>query len=270
MYSPHFSIPDNISPSGQGGSISGGEFGRAVAISDTMAFVGAPGESSDAGAVYAYAYDGTYWVMSPCDNNATCNRLPGTTEDVQGSYRFGSTVAFDGDWLFVGAPGATVALTTNVGTVYVYKKSSSGTWDFNTALTPNSTYAAQGMQFGWTISVSGNYAIVGSLLTTEGRMFVYNLASGAWSEIDTFQGDSPGNEGFSGSLALTSGYMAVGAPLTNSETGKAYFYELACDANYRVASGECVACATGLGQLPRILFQHVCRVPWIIDKRCGR
>ena len=23
------------------------------------------------------------------------------------------------------------------------------------------------------------------------------------------------------------------------------------------------------GQLPRILFQHVCRVPWIVDKRCG-
>ena len=148
-----------------------------------------------------------------------------------------------GDWLFVGAPGATVRSTTLVGAVYVYKKSSSGTWDFNTALKPNSTYAAQGTQFGRSISVSGNYAIVGSVLNMVGRMFVYNLASGAWSEIDTFQGDGPGlsdNEGFSGSLALTSGYMAVGAPLANSETGKAYFYELACDAN-SVSSGECVA-----------------------------
>jgi hypothetical protein len=65
LYSPHFRIPDDLSSSGQGGSIVGGEFGRAVAISDTMAFVGSPGESSSAGAVYAYAYDGASWVMSP-------------------------------------------------------------------------------------------------------------------------------------------------------------------------------------------------------------
>ena len=258
LYSHNFTIPNDLSSPGQGGTISNGEFGRAVAISDTMAFVGAPVESSSEGAVYAYTYDGTYWVMSPVrcgpgvsDPFGTCNRLPSGAETalpIGSNYEFGSSIALAGDWLFVGAPGATVGSTTLVGAVYVYKKSSSGTWDFNTALKPNSTYAAQGTQFGRSISVSGNYAIVGSVLNMVGRMFVYNLASGAWSEIDTFQGDGPGlsdNEGFSGSLAISSGYMAVGAPLANSETGKAYFYELACDANYRVSSGECVACTTG-------------------------
>ena len=173
-----------------------------------MAFVGAPVESSSEGAVYAYTYDGTYWVMSPVrcgpgvsDPFGTCNRLPSGAETalpIGSNYEFGSSIALAGDWLFVGAPGATVGSTTLVGAVYVYKKSSSGTWDFNTALKPNSTYAAQGTQFGRSISVSGNYAIVGSVLNMVGRMFVYNLASGAWSEIDTFQGDGPGlsdNEG---------------------------------------------------------------------------
>ena len=134
----------------------------------------------------ALRHDGTYWVTSPvrCGPGGavgTCNRLPSGDETalpIGSNYEFGSSVALAGDWLFVGAPGATVELTTLVGAVYVYKKSSSGTWDFNTALKPNSTYAAQHMQFGRSISVSGNYAIVGSVLNMVGRMFVYNLASG--------------------------------------------------------------------------------------------
>ena len=58
LYSHNFTIPNDLSSPGQGGTISNGEFGKAVAISDTMAFVGAPVESSSEGAVYAYTYAG--------------------------------------------------------------------------------------------------------------------------------------------------------------------------------------------------------------------
>ena len=120
MYSHNVTIPDDLSSPGQGGTISYGGFGRAVAISDTMAFVGAPNETSSAGAVYAYTYDGTYWVMSPvrCGpgvSDPTCNRLPSGAETalpIGSNYEFGSSIALAGDWLFVGAPGATVGSTT--------------------------------------------------------------------------------------------------------------------------------------------------------------
>ena len=48
----------------------------------------------------------------------TCNRLPSGDETalpIGSNYEFGSSVALAGDWLFVGAPGATVELTTLVG-----------------------------------------------------------------------------------------------------------------------------------------------------------
>ena len=238
----------------------GSNFGAAVAISDTIAFIGAPNEASTSGAVYAYENDGTNWKESSAsciprdvNNFGTCNRLPAATDGVQNSYQFGTSVAFDGDWLFVGAPGATVNSTTLVGAVYVYKQSS-GVWRLSATLEPDSTYVAQYLEFGRTISVSGNYAVVGSDTRDSdpmGRVFVYELIGDTWNEIDTFRGDGPDssdneNEGFSGSLALTSDYMAVGAPLANTTTGKVYFYRLPCAANYRVSlSGECEACAPG-------------------------
>ena len=237
----------------------GGNFGAAVAISDNMTFIGARRmKRVPSGAVYAYENDGTNWKESPAsciplnvNNFGTCNRLPDTTDGVQSGYQFGSSVAFDGDWLFVGAPGATVASTTLVGAVPQYKQSS-GVWRLSATLEPNSTYVAQYLEFGRTISVSGNYAVVGSDTRDAdpvGGVFVYELVGDTWNEIDTFQGDGPDssdNEGFSGALALTSDYMAVGAPLANSYTGRVYFYRLPCAANYRVSSsGECEVCATG-------------------------
>ncbi|MGE0084686.1 MAG: tandem-95 repeat protein [Desulfococcaceae bacterium] len=88
-----------------------------------------------------------------------------------------------------------------------------------------------GDNFGYSVSIDGNYAVVGAKnagSTDIGAAYVYQLASGAWSEqirLDPYDGQS--GDKFGSAVSVSGNYIIVGAPeadVTASNTGSVYIF----------------------------------------------
>ena len=121
-------------------------FGSAIAISRDYAIVGAYGNDNNRGAAYIFEREGTSWIEQ------TKLRKPGfrQTDDY-----FGYSVDINGDYAIVGAYGSDIRR----GAAYVFKRDGTS-WMQQTEL--RSVNMATYDSFGTTVSISGNYAIVGS------------------------------------------------------------------------------------------------------------
>lgn len=144
-------------------------FGRAVALSgDRMVVGGNPGLN----AVWLYRRSGTVWAP------VTSFLGSGFTYAIQ----YGHAVAVDGEWIAVGAPGATVPApgTDRPGAVYVFR-------DQGTAVTEVQRLQpllGHGDDVGWDLSMRGSILVVGSAVgnqsaaSGDGRAFVYRIQNG--------------------------------------------------------------------------------------------
>ena len=96
-------------------------------------------------------------------------------------------------------------------------------------------------RFGYSVAISGNYAIVGVYLedgtsnftSSSGAAYIFqrNTSTGVWNEIRIFRASNlaPGVN-FGTSVAISGEYAIIGAPYednnstyTNNKTGSAYF-----------------------------------------------
>ena len=143
----------------------GDRFGYSVSISGDYAIVGAIGEDhdasgantqSDAGSAYIFERDGL-------GNWTQAQKL--VASDRAADDRFGNSVAISGDYAIVGAnwedEDASGANTqTDAGSAYIFERDGSGNWTQAQKLTASDR--AAGDWFGYSVSISGDYAIVGA------------------------------------------------------------------------------------------------------------
>jgi len=135
-----------------------------------------------------------------------------------GVINFGETVSFDGDTVLFGAPKSSKAAIG--GSVYVYRyNSSGGFFSYEESLYPQSP--AEDMEFGGSISISGDWAIVGAMGSPwnsngEECATIFHRSSQAasgsvWTRINTLTPDD-GESGasFSSSVAMGTGIAIVG------------------------------------------------------------
>ncbi len=135
-----------LAEDGQGGAY----FGISVALDGDTALIGARGESSQgflAGAAYVFVRSGSSWSQ-----RAKLLATPGDTDD-----RFGYSVALEGDTALVAAPFDDAM--GGAGSVYVFVDSGSG-WSQQAWITP--VGSAQGAQFGMSLDLRGDTALVGA------------------------------------------------------------------------------------------------------------
>ena len=181
-------------------------FGSSVAIGNNIAFVGAEGENK----VYVYTYDGTNW-------NNTSTITPSTT-----GVSFGNSMSYDGTNLIIGDVGDNSAyIFTFDGTNWVEQKV--------TASDGSSTD-----HFGRSVSISGNYAIVGAWgkSSMTGASYIYENNNGTWSQsqkIIASNGNS--NDRFGFSVAIQNTTAVVGAYYDNPSSmgnyaGSAYIFNM--------------------------------------------
>jgi uncharacterized repeat protein (TIGR01451 family) len=124
-----------------------GDFGRAVAVTETDAFVGAPMASGPAsygvGAVHVFRSSGGTWTEGPLLEPAT---------DDSGQY-FGSAIAVDGTRLAIGAPAS-----YDEGAVHLFEAVAGG-W------TPASVLEGEGVgqdpRFGSSLAAHGGRVVAG-------------------------------------------------------------------------------------------------------------
>ena len=205
-------------------------FGTSASISGNYAIVGAPWEdayqANEAGVAYIFdVTTGTklYTLYNP---------------DANGNDVFGTSVSISGNYAIVGAPSAVVEGERFSGKAYIYDVTT-GTL-LHTLNNPNGYGTNYFDRFGYSVAISGNYAIVGAYSEDDagglgsGKAYIFNVTTGAL--LHTL--DNPNAVGtsvddwFGFSVAISGDYAIVGALLEHGvdtgtdRVGKAYIFNV--------------------------------------------
>ncbi|MCP4352892.1 MAG: hypothetical protein GY795_46165, partial [Desulfobacterales bacterium] len=162
-------------------------FGEAVAVFGDFAMVGAHSASE----VYVYQHHDEQW-----------NLVDTLTGDDPTDGKFGSSVAISGEFAIIGAKQSG---TKHFGTAYIYRRVDNQ-WNRHAELLPSKPH--ENSQFGWSVDISGDYAIVGAY--TEGSACIYKKNGEMWSLQKRLSSDT-GNDFFGKSVSIRWPYAAVGA-----------------------------------------------------------
>lgn len=203
-----------------GGSV-GGRFGMPVALDQNDLVVGESQHSSPlrfSGRVHAF--------------RLAAHRVAGDAQLLQVenaalSQTFGASAAVGGDWLAVGAPGAST-LGGNPGAVSLFVRDGAQ-WRHHAELSPAD--GSDGDAFGRAVVVQGELMAIGSPHHPGGgQVYVYRLSDGRWREIARL---APRPEArmaeYGTALALAEGHLIVGAPASTTpgyRTGSAEIWRL--------------------------------------------
>lgn len=206
-------------------------FGHSVAISGDYVVVGAPnkdGSAADEGAAYVYYRD-----QGGTDAWGQVTKL--TASDAAAGDQFGYSVSISGDLVVVGANRKSGG-GTDRGAAYVFDKDYPTSDSWGEVLKLTASDAADGDQFGYSVSISGDYAVLGAPYkdgtgADEGASYVYYRDQGGtdnWGQVtkltasDAAAGDEYGN-----SVAIDGDYVVAGAlgeDGAGTDQGAAYVY----------------------------------------------
>ena len=199
-------------------------FGSTVAADGTTAIVAAEealvGANQGQGAAYVYDGTGGTWTQQ-----AKLTAADGAAFD-----DFGRSVAVSGSTVFVGAPYAVIDGNGFQGAAYVFSGGGSN-WHQDQKLVA-SDGAADGY-FGWSVSVSGDNALVGAgsyNMTRAGEAYSFARAASVFEETHAYAGDGGGVDDYGWTVAVSGSDAIVGEPFANVGAnyaqGAAFFYEL--------------------------------------------
>ena len=209
-------------------------FGESVDISGNYAIVGAPGFSNS-----GYYNSGLIAIYDVNTGSRVYYRLNPNTDTSDTTDYFGGSVAIDGNYAIVGAYNEDDAGDSNSGKAYIFY-TANGSW-IDTSLiytldNPNAYDTSANDNFGFSVAISGNYAIVGAPYEDDasglgsGKAYIFDVTTGSLvytldnpNAYDTSAGD---NFGFS--VAIDGNYAIVGARYEDdaggSNSGKAYIF----------------------------------------------
>ncbi len=210
-----------ISSDGAGGD----SFGNSVSIDGDYAIVGADtksvGGNSWQGKAYIFHRSGTTWTQQ-----AGLTASDGAAFDI-----FGSSVSINGDYAIVGAYWKDV-VGNDQGKAYIFHRSGT-TWTQQAGLTASD--GAAGDYFGISVSIDGDYAIVGAdekyvgVNSHQGKAYIFHRSGTTWTQqAGLTASDGAAYDYFGVSVSIDDDYAIVGADYKsvggNSYQGKAYIF----------------------------------------------
>jgi hypothetical protein len=216
-------------------------FGMSVAISGDYAVVGAKGEDGGAGNPTYGA--GAAYIFGRTGDNVWGNVTKVSANDAQENDAFGGSVSISGDYAIVGAEsedGGQGDPAMNAGAAYVYRRTGLNNWDdFVKIAAPD---AQQGTYFGVSVSISGDYAVVGSkyasggpgdTISGAGAAYIFRrTGQNAWDDVVKLTApDAQEGDNFGISVAINGDTAIVGASFEDggvgdpiSHSGAVYLY----------------------------------------------
>jgi len=197
-----------------------------VAMTDTLLVVGAYRDVSftSPGSVHLYRYDGLTWT-----EEAVLQASDGEQRDA-----FGFSVAIEGDVVIIGAPVDDDNGPLS-GSAYIFRYDHDlSLWVEEQKLLPSDGNDLD--QFGWTVAISSNVAIVGANRDDDNGSFSgsayvyrYNDRASAWKpEEKLFPSDSAAGAVFGSSVAVADDIAVIGAAGANGyspESGAVYLFQ---------------------------------------------
>ncbi|MBX2933412.1 MAG: FG-GAP repeat protein [Ferruginibacter sp.] len=197
--------------------------GYSVSISGNYAIVGAAnddvGTNPNQGSASIYRYNGSSWVLMKKITDAT-----GAAND-----NFGISVSISDNYAIVGAANDDVGVNTNQGSASFYHYTGSS-WELMQKITDAG--GAANDNFGTSVSISGNYAIVGisnddvGVNSNQGSASIYLRNGPLWRKLQNVvdpAGSGGDDFGCSVSLDATTKRFLVGAFEVNNGMGIAVF-----------------------------------------------
>jgi FG-GAP repeat len=185
----------------------GDEFGRAVAVQNHIAVVGAPNDATagyGTGAAYVFEKTSSGWQFQ--------QKL--TAHDSSSYSFFGASVAVDGDRIVVGAYGDQNA-GIYAGAAYVFVRVGS-TWTPEAKLTGSENSTFDG--FGVSVAIKGDKIVCGAFGNSDfnqsdvGSAYVFQRIDGLWlQQQELTAGDGASLARFGLSVAMSEDTIVVGA-----------------------------------------------------------
>jgi len=201
-------------------------FGSSVSISGDYAIVGARGDdilsSSSQGSAYIFVRNGTVWSQQQ-----KITASDGSSNDV-----FGSSVSISGDNVIVGADGDAIGANTGQGSAYIFVRNGTS-WSQQAKLIASD--GAVNDYFGYSVSISGDYALVGSYgddissLSDRGSAYIFFRTGTSWAQQQKLTAsDGAQNDQFGFAVSISGDYAVVGSPKATVATsllqGTAYIF----------------------------------------------
>jgi outer membrane protein assembly factor BamB len=218
------------------GTSAGDWFGASVAISGNYAIVGAPTEA-DAGGTFsgkAYIYNVTtgtlLWTLNnPNAYGTSASDTFAASVEISGNYAIVGT-----GYLFFGSEDD--AGGTSSGKAYIFNVTTGQL--VHTLNNPNAYGTSAGDTFGYSVAISGNYAIVGAPSeddatgTNSGKAYIFNAITGQL--VHTLNNPNAygtsADDNFAYSVAISGNYAIVGAQYEDdaggTSSGKAYIFNV--------------------------------------------
>ncbi|MGB1037362.1 MAG: hypothetical protein ACPGYY_01865, partial [Bacteroidia bacterium] len=201
------------------------QFGWGVSIDGDYAIVGASSDDdagAESGSAYIFVRNGTSWSQQA--------KL--TASDGAAGDRFGRGVSIDGDYAVVGAYQDDDN-GTNSGSAYVFNRSGTS-WSQQAKLTPSDGAANDFFGNSESVSISGDYVVVGAYLdddkgSNSGSAYIFNRSGTSWSQqAKLTASDGSANDQFGISVSISGDDVIVGAYIGSSSgvtsCGSAYIF----------------------------------------------
>jgi hypothetical protein len=181
-------------------------FGISVSISGDYAIVGAPHFYNDnkicTGAAFIFKLENTGWVY-----NRMLTASDGSKDD-----NFGHSVSISGDYAIVGAPH----YSSWSGAVYIFKRNGDEWIEQPILQASNIQHLAQ---FGHSVSISGDYAIVGALYhdnengENAGTVYIFKNNNQGWGdEVTKIDPYGAPEDNFGYSVGIDRDKAIIGSP----------------------------------------------------------
>jgi hypothetical protein len=227
---------------------SGDSFGFQIAMDGDYSVIAAPYECHDvngtdsivkSGSVYIFKKSGGSWIQQ--------QKL--TAPSRYEYNNFGNTVAIQGDYIVVGCEAQNYDenesnfIHNNPGAAYIFKQTS-GVWSLQQKIV--AADRGPGDRFGGSVSISGDYIIVGAIghgfdesgqnfAGSAGATYVFHQNAGVWTQTQKLvSSDRAAADGFGSSVAIDGDYALISAMgededenggNTQSQAGSAYMFK---------------------------------------------
>jgi FG-GAP repeat/IPTL-CTERM motif len=234
-------------------------FGYSISIDGDYIIVSSFGEDEDENGANTASYAGSAYIFKRDSGTDTWTEVDKiVASDRAASDFFGISSAISGDYIVVGARGESedengANTLTDAGSAYLFKRDTGAdTWTEVDKIVTSDRAASD--YFGYSVAISGDYAIVGAIQESEdengantasyaGSAYIFKRDSGTdtWTEVDKIvASDRAASDIFGKSVAISGDYAIVGAywededengANTASQAGSIYFFARSIDIN---------------------------------------
>jgi len=200
----------------------GDRFGYSVSVAGDVAIVGSPADEAGSGSAFILSRN-----EGGADSWGEVKKL--TASDGAIGDVFGFSVSVSGDVALIGAPDDDDSGSSS-GSAYVFNRSEGGTDNWGEVKKLIASDGADGDRFGYSVSVSGDVAIVGSPADEAGlgSAYIFSRNEGgadSWGEVKKLTAsDGVTGDVFGVSVSVSGHVALIGSRDDDSSRGSAYIF----------------------------------------------